>query len=204
MKKVPSQKELKSKVMGKRIDPNFSSRLNNSDTFVAKEKKICNNSGTYEHNNLNGQITGVKIFSKHKNDLKLDQKLQITGSVMSSCDSENLQNFKQTKSKMTNRVFENCNNNMKRFIDGHGRNLSIKIDRANIPQAKNPCLETPSLFEVKACDATKFPLINPYIPCLKSKKLQSKYIYILKLCHCTKSNFGEPVIIILTILLNFD
>jgi hypothetical protein len=170
MKKVPTQKELKSKVMGKRIDPNFSSRLNNSDTFTAKDRKIFNNSGTYEYNNLNGQITGVKMFSKHKNDAKLGQKLEITGSVMSSCDSENLQNFKQTRSKMTNRVFEKCNTDKKRSIDGHGRKLSIKIDRSNIPHTKNPYLETPSLVEVKACDMTKTPTNKAIHPMFKIKK----------------------------------
>ena len=170
MKKVPIQKELNAKITGKRIDLNFSSRLNNSDTFTAKEKKVCNNSGTCDYSNLNHQITGVKIFSKHKNDSKPDQKLEITGSVMSSYDSENLQNFKQTRAKMTNRISEKCNTDMKRFIDDRGRKLSIKIDRTNIPHTKNSYLETPSLVEVMAYDLTKTPINKTISPVFKIKK----------------------------------
>lgn len=82
MKKTLAQKEPKSVIHTKRIDYNYSSKPSNSENPIAKENKSRKNSGHYEHNNLNGQITGVKIFSN--NDSKISHKLEITGSILNN------------------------------------------------------------------------------------------------------------------------
>lgn len=170
MKKAQAQKELKSTIDTKRIDHNYSSKQSSSENPIAKESKIRKNSGYYECNNLNGQITGVKIFSKNNIDSKNSQKLEITGSVLNNWDSESLQNFKQTRSKMSNKVSEKYNTDKIRLKKEKRRNLSLKSDKASIQNSKNGYLETPSLADVKASDAINTPNKNSINPVFKIKK----------------------------------